>query len=46
MKIVESNNQYKVTIPKELVLAKGWSKGTRLMFVEDKNGNIYLKEIK
>jgi len=46
MKIIENRGQLRVTIPKEIVIAKGWKKGTRLMFVEDKEGNIYLKEIK
>ena len=33
-----------LTIPKELAEAKGWNKNTRLRFVEDLEGNIYLKE--
>ena len=46
MKIVVNNGQYKITIPKELALEKGWKKGTRLKFVEDSEGNVILKEVK
>jgi len=46
MKIVVSNNQYRVTIPKDLVEEKGWKAGTKLRFVEDTNGGVFLKEIK
>ncbi len=46
MRIVESNGQYRITIPKDLVKAKGWTAGTELRFVEDLEGNVYLKEIR
>ena len=46
MKIVVYNKQYRITIPKELVEAKGWRPKTKLRFVEDTEGNVYLKEIK
>jgi len=46
MKIVLNNRQYRVTLPKELAISKGWTKGHVLMFIEDKEGNIYLKEIR
>jgi bifunctional DNA-binding transcriptional regulator/antitoxin component of YhaV-PrlF toxin-antitoxin module len=45
MRIVESNNQYRITIPKDLIEEKGWDAGTKLRFVEDMNGNVFLKEI-
>lgn len=45
-KVVVNNNQYKITIPKDLAEAKGWNSKTRLRFVEDLEGNVYLKEIK
>lgn len=45
MKIVVSNNQYRITIPKDLVEEKGWNAGTKLRFVEDIEGNVFLKEI-
>lgn len=46
VKVVVNNGQYKITIPKELALAKGWNKKTILRFVEDQDGNIILKEVK
>ena len=46
VKVVVNNGQYKITIPKELALAKGWTKKTILRFVEDQDGNIILKEVK
>jgi bifunctional DNA-binding transcriptional regulator/antitoxin component of YhaV-PrlF toxin-antitoxin module len=45
MKIVVYNKQYRITIPKELVESKGWSSKTKIRFVEDIEGNVYLKEI-
>ncbi len=39
--------QCKITIPKELAMAKGWDKkGTRLRFVEDTEGNVILQKLK
>ena len=46
MKIVVSNKQYRITLPKDLVEEKGWKAGTKLRFVEDTNGRVFLKEIK
>ena len=45
MKVVLNNGQYKITIPKELAEEKGWGPGTKIRFVEDLDGKIYLKEI-
>lgn len=45
MKVVLNNGQYKITIPKELAEEKGWGPGTKIRFVEDIDGKIYLKEI-
>ena len=45
VKVVENNGQYKITIPKELALAKGWRSKTILRFVEDIDGNVMLKEV-
>jgi bifunctional DNA-binding transcriptional regulator/antitoxin component of YhaV-PrlF toxin-antitoxin module len=45
-KVIINNGQYKITIPKELALSKGWDKNTILRFNEDNEGNITLKEIK
>jgi bifunctional DNA-binding transcriptional regulator/antitoxin component of YhaV-PrlF toxin-antitoxin module len=45
VKIVSFKGQYRITIPKDLVLSKKWKSGTRLRFVEDLDGNVYLKEV-
>ena len=45
MKIVENNGQYKLTLPKDIVLDKGWKAGDELRFVEDVEGRIFLKVI-
>ncbi|MCK4522313.1 MAG: hypothetical protein KAU20_07100 [Nanoarchaeota archaeon] len=46
VKVVVNNGQYKITIPKELALSKGWNSKTILRFVEDLEGNITLKEVR
>ena len=46
VKVVVNNGQYKITIPKELALSKGWNSKTILRFVEDLEGNIILKEVR
>jgi len=46
MKIVEHNKQFRITIPKDIIEEKAWKAGTKLRFVEDVDGNIFLKEIK
>ncbi len=46
VKVVVNNGQYKITIPKDIALAKGWNSDTRLIVVMDTEGNIVLKEIK
>ncbi|RME31073.1 AbrB/MazE/SpoVT family DNA-binding domain-containing protein [Candidatus Woesearchaeota archaeon] len=45
VKIVEYKKQFRITLPKDLVLDKGWGKGTELRFVEDEHGRVYLKPI-
>jgi len=45
VKVVVNNGQYKITIPKDLAIAKGWSSKTRLRFVEAPDGTVMLKEI-
>ena len=46
VKVVVNNGQYKITIPKDLAESRGWTKETKLRFIEDPDGNIILKEIK
>ncbi len=45
VKVVEFKGQYRITIPKDLVKAKGWDSDTELRFVEAPDGTIMLKEI-
>ncbi|MBW2989599.1 AbrB/MazE/SpoVT family DNA-binding domain-containing protein [Candidatus Woesearchaeota archaeon] len=45
MKIVSYKDQYRITIPKDLVESKEWKAGVKLRFIEDRDGNIMLKEI-
>lgn len=46
-KIQETNTgQSMVTIPKQLMKATGWKKGTELLMQLDGEGNVVLKEIK
>ena len=45
VKVVVNNSQYKITIPKELAESKGWTKKTRLRFIEIPDGTIILKEV-
>jgi len=46
VKVVVNKNQYKLTIPKDIAIAKGWGKGTVLRFIETPNGDIILRETK
>ncbi|MBN1544342.1 AbrB/MazE/SpoVT family DNA-binding domain-containing protein [Candidatus Woesearchaeota archaeon] len=39
----DNNKQYKITLPKALVDAKGWKKGSRIKLELDGQGNIVLK---
>ncbi|MBW2988235.1 AbrB/MazE/SpoVT family DNA-binding domain-containing protein [Candidatus Woesearchaeota archaeon] len=45
VKVVLNNGQYKITIPKELALAKGWTAGTVLRFIETPEGDVILREM-
>jgi len=45
VKVVVNNGQYKITIPKELALAKGWKAGTVLRFIETSQGDVILREV-
>ncbi len=47
VKIQETNKgQSGITIPKNIMRATGWKKGTELLIQLDDNGNLVLKEIK
>ena len=45
VKVVVNNGQYKLTIPKDIAEAKGWTSKTRLIFIMTLEGDILLKEI-
>ncbi|MBW2964265.1 hypothetical protein KY363_02290 [Candidatus Woesearchaeota archaeon] len=38
----DNNKQYKITLPKALVDAKGWSKGSEIKVALDDRGNLVL----
>jgi bifunctional DNA-binding transcriptional regulator/antitoxin component of YhaV-PrlF toxin-antitoxin module len=46
VKVVVNKGQYKITIPKELALAKGWTKDSVVRFIETPDGDIILREVK
>ena len=46
VKVVVNNGQYKITIPKDIAIEKGWNSKTKLRFVETAEGDIILREIK
>ena len=39
-----NKKQFIITIPKGLVLAKGWKRGDTLEFIIDNNGDIVIKK--
>lgn len=39
----DNNKQYKITLPKALIDAKGWKKGSKIKIELDDTGNILLK---
>lgn len=41
----DNNKQYKLTLPKALIDAKGWRKGSEIKVELDQQGNIVLKLI-
>lgn len=45
VKLVENNGQYKLTVPIDIVRDKGWDAGADIRFVEDLEGNIFLRVI-
>lgn len=40
----DRNQQYKLTLPKALIEAKGWKKGDCIRIELDKEGNLVLKQ--
>ena len=45
VRVVEFKGQYRITLPRELAISKGWEAGTVLRFVENVDGNIILKPV-
>jgi len=41
----EQREQYRITIPLEIMKLKGWNKGQSLVFNMQQNGDIILKEV-
>lgn len=39
----DNNKQYKITLPKALIDAKGWKKGSSIKVELDQQGNILLR---
>jgi len=40
----DNNKQFKITLPKAIVLAKGWTKGDDISIEIDDSGNLLLKK--
>ncbi len=45
VRLIKNNSQYKITVPIELVRAKGWASGTQFRFLEDEHGQIHLHTV-
>ena len=39
-----SNNQFLLTLPKQIMMAKGWQKGDNIKVEIDQKGNLVLKK--
>ncbi|MFH1182089.1 MAG: hypothetical protein V1702_03980 [Candidatus Woesearchaeota archaeon] len=42
----DSNEQFKITLPKQIVMAKKWKKGDRIEIELDKRGDLVLRRTK
>jgi bifunctional DNA-binding transcriptional regulator/antitoxin component of YhaV-PrlF toxin-antitoxin module len=40
----DNNQQFKITLPKQILLAKGWKKGDKINIELDSTGNLILKK--
>jgi hypothetical protein len=45
MILQEFNGKFTVTVPQDLVRAKGWKKGQKLLCAFDHEGNVVLREL-
>ena len=46
MKLQNNKGQFRLTLPKDLIKAKGWGQGTEVVIVMDAEGDLIIKEIK
>lgn len=46
VKLQKHKEQFRLTIPKDIVKLMGWNKGTEIVFIQDASGNLLIKEIK
>ena len=42
--MTHSNKQFFLTLPKQIILAKGWQKGDQIKVEIDQKGNLILKK--
>lgn len=40
----DNNQQFKITLPKQILIAKGWKKGDKINVELDQGGNLVLKK--
>ena len=45
MKLQQMNNQYFVTLPSQIIRAKGWTKGDIIKIEIDLKGNLILRKV-
>lgn len=46
VKAQNNKGQFRITIPKDIAKLRSWKQGTEVAFIQDKSGNIMIKEIK
>jgi len=46
VKLIDNNGEYRITIPKDFALLHKKKKGTELVFFQDLEGNVRVKEVK
>jgi bifunctional DNA-binding transcriptional regulator/antitoxin component of YhaV-PrlF toxin-antitoxin module len=40
----DQNKQFKITLPKQLAMAKGWKKGDKILFELNEKGEIVIRK--
>ena len=46
MKLCENKGRFSITIPKDIIIKKGWKKGTNVLVNFNERGNVELEELK